>query len=123
MEAREGKGANASVYDLCIKKFGYDDPMDYGENVLIVEITNTSDNTNKAKERIAKAFRKRNSTLQEAFIFNYIDLVWIGYHKDSAGKVVECYENDDVMSCRSFFLNFDFKAAVNSYLKSINCKC
>lgn len=119
VEAREDKGAKAQIYDICVKRFNYNNPRSYGENVIIIEITNSEADERKAFERID---RVREKGLYEAFIFNYIENVWRGFHVDDKKQFVTSDDKDDKINFHSDFLGINFKERIEKFFSLINYK-
>lgn len=117
VEAREGEGKHAKIYDVCVKRFKYDDPNSYGENVVIIEITNSISDEEKAFNRILTA-NKEN--LYEAFIYNYISRKWRGFHVCREQKIITSKDEKDELNFKSDFLDINFDDNLKRYFKFIN---
>ena len=117
VEAREGEGAHAKIYDVCVKRFRYDNPNSYGENVVIIEITNSIDDEEKAWERIQSANKE---TLYEAFIYNYKTRKWRGYHVDRKHKIITSNNEKDEINFKSDYMDINFEDNLKRYFNFIN---
>ncbi len=119
VEARETEGAHAQIYDICVKRFNYDNPKSYGDNVIIIEITNSEADEKRAFERINKA---KTKGLYEGFIFNYVENIWKGFHVDNTKKFVTSDDKEDKVNYYSDFLHLDLKELVEKFFLLINYK-
>lgn len=117
VEARGKAGAKARIYDVCIKLFYGDIYKDWGRNIVIIEIVNSGTDNKKAHDRIMETFNDpEESSLCEAFIYDYNSKLWTGYHKTKTGKIIVFDNPDDkeTYTCTNFDINL--KSKVEQYL-------